>query len=517
MARSKWYTLTIICLAQILCVSDNAIMFNSLSSLVISFHSHVAAMQLANTIYPLIAGALMLSGGLLGLKIGWKKLLCIGLLILVVGETAATLSPNVLFFTWGARVLAGLGASLTIPAVIGLIPATYQGKDLVIGFGAIGAAVGVASILGPIGGGWLIDSFGWRVAFLVLAISICIVFLAALRIEKKTQQKINVKFDFLGTILFVPSMILITIGLTKIGIWSFEKIIPCVTIGIIILALFVVYEFKLEKKREIVLFPSIFLKSKQARDGLVMTAMIFFISGGMSFALTTYLQVVLGYNALITGLVLAVNALGIILFSIGTPLVVENINPRIACQISVLLVFASGLLIAFGIDPSALCVLFFVGIFMAGTAVGLLSSQAGVIVTSSISGDYAAQSGGIQGSMRNIGQAIGITFIGIVMVHALTLSVKGNAVKDPAIQIQTKHSIQLMKSVSFVTNKQLEKYLSKAHLSEKAKNNIIYVNSKSRLKALRVTFISFAVISLLFMFFTFKLPVSFDNRTTGEP
>jgi len=480
---------------------------------VIAFHSHVADIQLANIIYPLIAGALMLSGGFLGLKIGWKKLLCWGVLILALGETMAVLSMNVVFFTWVARVLAGIGSSLAIPAVIGLIPATYQGKDVAIGFGAIGASMGIASILGPIGGGWIIDGYGWRAAFVVLAISAALIFLSTLPIEQKTKQAPEIKFDFLGSFLFAPSMILITIAIVKLGSWCFIKLAPCAAAGMILLALFLIYEFKLEKKQKWVLFPSEFLKSKQAREGLIMTGLIFFISGGMAFALTTYLQVVLGYDALVTGLVLAVNALGIIVFSIGTPLVIKKINPRLICQISILLACAAGIVIAVGVDPAALSFLFFMGIFMAGISIGLLSSQAGVIVTSNIAKEHAAQSGGIQGAMRNIGQAIGIALIGLIIIYALTASVKNKVFKDADIQLNLKHEVQLTKSVPFISNAQLMAYLDKAHLSQQEKTNIIQINEKSRLHSLRVTFIAFAVIALLFMLFTFEIPTSLERES----
>jgi len=491
-------------------------MFNSLSALVVSFHSHIEAIQLANIIYPLVAGALMLSGGFLGLKIGWKKLLCCGVLILIVGETAAVFSMNVLFFTWVARVLAGMGASLAIPAAIGLIPETYQGKDVAIGFGAIGAAVGIASILGPIGGGWIIDGFGWRAAFSVLAISAAIIFFSGLAIDSKMLSNAKVKFDFVGTVLFAPSMILITMALIKIGAWSTIVTLACAVTGIILLALFLHYEFKLEKKQSVVLFPSEFLKSKQARDGLVMTGLIFFISGGLAFAVTTYLQVVLGYSALITGIVLAVNALGIIIFSIGTPLMIKNINAKLTCRISILLAVIAGLVIAVGIDPATLNVLFFIGIFVAGVAIGLLSSQAGVIVTTGITKAHAAQSGGIQGAMRNIGQAVGIALMGIIVIYALTASVKNHVLKSAGIQVNIKHEIQIQKSIPFLSNKQVMHVLKKAHVSQSLKKELLQINNIGRLHALRVTFLSFSVLSLLFMFFTFNIPGAVVREVSGK-
>lgn len=513
MGKSKWYTLIIICLAQLLCSSDNAIMFNSLESLVTSFHSNVAAVQLANSIYPLIAGALMLAGGLLGLIIGWKKLLYIGLLILTAGEVTAVLSPDMLVFTWVARILAGIGASLAIPAAIGLIPATYSGKDLAIGFGAIGAANGIAAAFAPILGGWIIDLSGWRTAFLFLAIVLGVVFVGALRINEKAVQRMKIKFDYLGTILFAFSMILITLSLVNISAWSFKTFIAALATGVAVLIIFVNYQFKLEKKRQIVLFPSIFLKSKETRAGLIMTALIFFITGGLSFVLVTHLQIVLGFNALQTGFALMVFSVGIILFSIGTPIIIKNPNPRIICQAAIILAFIACLIIAFAVNPSHLGVLFQIGVCMVGISAGLLSSQSGVIVTSNIPKDYAAQSGGIQGSMRNIGQAIGIAIIGVIMVYTLTQTVKHDILKDPKLQAAVAASeIKLTKSIPFVNNKRLQKYLDKIKITDAEKNILLSTNAESGQRALRISYVSYAAFILLFLFFTFQIPTSYSKK-----
>lgn len=511
MAKSKWYTLAIICLAQMLCAVDNSIMYNSLSSLLNTFHSSVTAIQLANSIYPLIAGALMLAGGLLGLKIGWKKLLYIGLLITLLGEIAATLSPDILFFTWIARVLAGLGASLAVPAVIGMVPVNYSGKDIAIGFGAIGASVGFASLAGPIIGGWIIDSFGWRSAFFVLAIALGINFIGALMIKEKSEQRLEFKFDFIGTILFALSMILITLGIINITVWSAKIFVPFLVSGCIILIAFIFYELDLEKKRNVVLFPSIFYKSKQTFSGLIMTALIFFISGGLSFSMITYLQIDRGFSALHTGLFSMIVAIGIILFSIGTPIIIKNVNPKKICQLSIILVFISGMVIAASIEKSSLSSLFYVGIFIAGVAIGLLSSQAGVIVTSSIPENYAAQSGGIQGSMRNIGQAIGIALIGLIMISALTHSVKKTIINNPITRPLMTAKVKLTETVPFLSDKQLEEYLRKTHLDEAEKQALIENNNQSRIKALRISFGSFGIIILLFFVFTFQIPKTYKT------
>jgi MFS family permease len=485
-------------------------MLNSLSTLAITFKSNVTSIQLANSMYPLIAGALMLTGGLIGLKTGWKKLLIIGLLFLTAGELIAWISSDIIIFTWIARVMAGLGASLAIPAAIGLIPANYSGKDLAIGFGALGASVGVASSFGPIAGGWVIDSFGWRIAFLVLAIAFGFAVLSAFLINEKTADRVKFKFDYGGAVLFATGIVLFTLGLINIMVWNKLTTISSLIVGLIIIIIFVVYESKLEKKQEIVLLPLVFFKNKTAKAGLIMTSLIFFLDGGLAFGLVTYLQVVKEFNALHTGLILSINAIGVILFAIGTPMVVKNINPRKICQASILLAFVSILSIALGVNSPTLGILFYAGIFVAGAASGLLSSQAGIVVTSGIPDKHAAQSGGIQGSMRNIGEAIGIALVGLIMISTLSYSMKNGILKNPITHNIMTEKVKLTKSVPFIGNKELSSFLDKkTKYTDTEKKNLMETNTRSQITALQIAFSSFGILVLLFILFTFQIPKSY--------
>ena len=92
----------------------------------------------------------MIVGGMVGLIVGWKKTFRIGAAMCAVGELVVAFSGNIFMFTWGGRLLVGIGASFLIPSVLGLIPGLYQGNDRAFAFGAIGAATGIASCLGPI-------------------------------------------------------------------------------------------------------------------------------------------------------------------------------------------------------------------------------------------------------------------------------------------------------------------------------------------------------------------------------
>ena len=308
-------------------------------------------------------------------------------------------------------------------------------------------------------------------------------------------------------------MVLLTVGLVKIISWPLLTTIATIAGGAVLLVLFILYERHLETKRPIVLLPLRFLKSKQTRAGLIMTTLVFFISGGLGFALVTYLQVVRQFDALHTGCVLMINAVGIVIFSIGVPLLIKKPNPRLICRSAIVLCFVAAVVVAFSGTPTGMDAMFFIGIFFIGASGGLLSSQAGVIVTSSISKEDGAQSGGIQGSMRNIGQAMGIALIGLIMISSLTTSVKRSLLDNPVTRPLMDRDLKLSGNIPFVTDAEVRSYLTDQHIDAADANAVVSDYTHSRIKALRISFIVFGGIILLFLAFTFHIPHSYEKET----
>jgi len=137
--------LIVLMFTQIGTSGDNAVLSVATNALISALHASMNDIQLANMVYSLCAGAFMVAGGMLGIIIGWKKNFRIGVILAIIGELMLAISTNVVMFTWGGRLLVGLGASFMIPSVLGLIPGIYSGKERVFAFGAIGAATGIAA------------------------------------------------------------------------------------------------------------------------------------------------------------------------------------------------------------------------------------------------------------------------------------------------------------------------------------------------------------------------------------
>ena len=161
--------IVILILAQMGTTGDNGALSLAASSLTTQLGATTAEIQLANMVYPLVGGAFMIAGGLLGTIFGWVRTFRGGALVCTAGEVALALAPNMLVFIWVGRVLVGLGASLLIPSVLGLIPLLYQGHNRMVAFGCIGAASGLSAVL-PLILGIVMETAGMRPTFLLLAV-----------------------------------------------------------------------------------------------------------------------------------------------------------------------------------------------------------------------------------------------------------------------------------------------------------------------------------------------------------
>ncbi len=126
---------------------DNGALSLSATALTQELHATTSEIQLANMVYPLVGGAFMIAGGLMGTIIGWKRTFRIGILLCAIGEIALAFAPNMTMFIWVGRVLVGFGASFMIPSVLGLIPLLYRGSNRMVAFGCIGAASGLSALL----------------------------------------------------------------------------------------------------------------------------------------------------------------------------------------------------------------------------------------------------------------------------------------------------------------------------------------------------------------------------------
>ena len=338
--KASYAPLAVLALAQIGTSSDSAAMNLATASLVGTLGATLDDIQMATTLFSLIAGAFMIAGGLVGVTIGLRRALAIGLSLAVAGEMVAALSPNIFVFTWGGRVIMGLGACLITPSVLGLVAALYQGRQRAIAFGTIAGAAAL-STLSPLVLGIVMDSSGFRLTFAIMAIYFVLVLCCTRLIPRTPLSGNHSHFDVAGTIVAALGMGLALFGVAHLSDWGIvdpQKLcpftlcglpptLPAILIGLVLLGLLVPTERRAQRRGN-PLIPAAFVTSPKVRAGLSAVALPFFYMGAVGILATPYLQLVTGFTALQTGMLSLLS--GIPMFLLATFLTQARPAPFLA-------------------------------------------------------------------------------------------------------------------------------------------------------------------------------------------
>ncbi|MGR4998924.1 MFS transporter [Vibrio celticus] len=494
---AKWFPLIVLLAAQFSTMADNSGLAISTEALIALHGASMPQIQMANAMYPLIAGAGMIAGGLIGLIIGWKRQMVIGAGMLAVGSFAAAFAPNMEVLNYGARVGSGLGACLLIPAVLANVAGIYKGKDQAIAFSAIAALVGLASAVTPLLFGFILDVASFQVAFCGLGIYCLFVMFGSIKLPTLESSPFKGKLDTLGIVLAGIGLLCFVTGLLKISEWGLIKpltdfsilgispAIPTVLVGAALLKILMVWERRFEEQGGTPLLPSSYVKNPQVVVGLVLCATIFLLFGATGFINVSYMQLVAGMSAFSSGMALCAFALGMMIGSLGAPAKLSHLTCQRICQLGFVIAATGTALMFLGFTADGITFWQYISLTIFGTGAGLLASQASIVVTSALSEREAQQSGGIQATSRNVGQAFGVAILGSVMLFSLTGAIKSNVAEHEALSAQTKQIIIEQPSLPFVSNAMAIDLMENLIADKEEQRIVIEVMAESRLQSVR--------------------------------
>lgn len=532
-SKEKFLVLPIVVLimAQMGTSGDNGAVALATSALTNDLGASMTDIQLVNMVYSLAAGALMVAGGLVGTVIGWKKNFRIGALLCVGGEFLMAFAPSITVFIWGGRLLTGFGASFMIPSVLGLVPRIYQGKNRVMAFGCIGAATGLSTVI-PVILGIIMDAAGFRVTFGILGCYLLVVLGMSFLLPPIAESSEKPKFDIVGTILAALGLFLLLIGLSRISAWGLIEpyagcpftvfgISPCLPlafVGLVVLAVMIKLEKGIEAKNGIALLPQSFLKTPQVLAGLVASAIIFFYMMSLgAVVLNPYLQLVCGWPATIVGLMSVLLGIPMFILSMGIPRFLPNANPRMVLRIGYVLAIVALVPFFMAIRVEGVSAPFMVcGFVLAGVAAGVLSSHANNVVALALNERDAAQSGGIQATMRNVGQAVGVAVLGTVLLFGITSAINSAAVSDAAVSPQVAEAVS-ERNITLMGDADFEKAIADIPMTSEEKDALVSVNATARVDASHITLIVVGVVLVLALLTTpmIKIFKKEDEKEAG--
>ncbi|HJB54571.1 MAG TPA: MFS transporter [Candidatus Olsenella avistercoris] len=502
--------IVILILAQMGATGDNGALSLAATALTTDLGATTSDIQLANMIYPLVGGSFMIAGGLAGTLIGWRKTFRIGASLAAVGEVALALSPNMTVFIWVGRVLVGLGASFLIPSLLGIIPFIYHGSNRTVAFGCIGAASGLSAVL-PLILGVVMQTAGMRVTFFVLAAYFVGVAALSLGLPKIEQPHEKSHFDAIGVALAASGFFFVLIGLSSISTWGLieplrtapftlfgiSPALPLVALGIVVLALLVVVEGKEERRYGLVVLPRSFITTPQVLAGLVANALMFFFMGAQSILMAPYLQLVADWTPIEVGTISIATGVPTFALALGIPKLFPRANPRHVIQLGYVAMAAALGIMAFSVTlDGASRVGVYLGAFMAGVGAGTVSSHASNVVALAVSDRDASQSGGIQSTMRNVGQALGVALLGAVLIFGISSTLRNEMAADSSISSNVAQQVSEL-TINLNSNTAFEEEIANIKMSDAERTTLVDLEAQARFDSTRLAYGIGAVIVLL--------------------
>lgn len=470
--------------AQFVMVLDSTVMNVSLTTVAKDIGTTIVGMQVAITFYTLTMAALMLTGGKLGDIWGRRNAFRIGAVIYGTGSLITGFSPNLTTLLIGWSFIEGLGAILVIPAIAALASVNYKGKDRVMAFALIGGVSGAAAAAGPLIGGFMTTFFSWRYVFISETIIMIGVLLLASKIADAKVAK-KEKLDWPSVFLSAFGMGILVYGILQSKVWGWVRpmgvpeingheikpfgisiVAYMILAGAIILWAFYNRQASRESKGLPVLLKVSLLSIKPLKAGLGVLLSQYLIIAAIFFVIPVYMQVVLGYDALKTGVKILPMSVALILASLIGARLAERYSPRRIVRVGqVLLVFGCVLLMG-SIDPQLQSIMFGVGMFIIGAGLGLLASQLGNVNMSAVGKENSAEGGGLQGTFQNLGSSLGTAMVGSLFISFLTAGFVGsiNQTSLPT-DIKTYITTNTKAGVQVVSAQQVESYATSKGLS----------------------------------------------------
>lgn len=500
-------------LAQVGTTSDNAAMNIAVAQLSLQLNASLGDIQPATTVYALVAGAFMIAGGMLGVIGGWRRTLRVGLVLAIAGELCAALAPDMGVFTWGGRLITGLGASLITPAVLGFVPGLYQGRQRAVAFGVIAGAAAI-STLSPLLLGAVMDGTGFRATFGALAGYFVVVLVCTVLLPPLRSPKGSARLDAVGTVVAASGLILFLLGVSRLPSWGViapaagcpftvfgtSPALPLAAIGLALLGVLMPLERRVEHAHGSALIPRSFVESRAVRAGLAAVAVPFFYMGAQGMIITPYLQLVAGFSALATGVFSLLSALPMFLLATFLPKLAPHVSSRLIVRGGFVAMAAACLLIAAGITTGGIGPTLYVGVCLGGFGVGAVNSQANNAVASAVTGRDAQQSGGIQGAARNVGLALGTAAAGTTLLLALA---GGMASSMPAgVLDSTARPVVIEQSATLMSDENFLAILKPYHLTNEQTAELAIARRQAQTEATQLAFVLLAAVAALALFST---------------
>jgi EmrB/QacA subfamily drug resistance transporter len=418
-----------VCLGTFMLLLDITIVNVALPDIQQALRSSFSDLQWVVDAYALTLAALLLTAGSLADMVGRRLMYIVGVSIFTVASLLCGLAQNTLMIQL-SRGLQGVGGAIMFSVSLALLADAFRGKDRGIAFGVWGAITGLAVAIGPLLGGVLTSGLSWRWIFFVnLPLGVLAIVLSVMRVAESRERNAR-RPDLVGFVLFTLALAALVYGLIESNerSWTDGVVIGSLVAAGVLLVAFLVAESRM---RNPMFDLSLFRKPTFAGGSVTafgLSASIF----SLILYLVLYLQDVLQYSALQTGVRLLVLSGGILLTSTLAGRLTSHVPIRFLIGPGLVLV-GIGLLLMRGLTASSTWTDLVAGLAVAGAGVGLVNPPLASTAIGVVRPQQAGMASGINSTFRQVGIATGIALLGTLFSSRVSASITAGARQVPAL------------------------------------------------------------------------------------
>jgi EmrB/QacA subfamily drug resistance transporter len=436
-SRQRW-TLALVCAAAFMLLLDITIVGVALPSIQRDLRAGLPDLQWVSAAYALVLAVLLLPAATLGDRLGRRRLFLVGMVVFTVGSLACALATTALQLEL-FRALQGVGGAVLFATATPLLRAEFSGASLARALGAFGATLGGASAIGPLVGGVLTDSLGWRFIFFVnLPIGVAAFAGGVVRL-RESRNPAGGRADWVGTGLITVALTALMFALIRgnsMG-WASPAILALFATAAVAFAGFVIYELRIAAApmADLRLF---------ARRGFAVTGFVAFaISAtviGMITYLSLYMQNTLGYSPVQGGL----RFLPLFLASFTVALLTGRLIGKVAMRVLLGVAMAAaavGLASMAHLTATSTWLVLVPGFILTGTGLGVTSTALASAALSAVEPARAGMAAGLTNTLRQVGTATGVAVLGALYASRVNTATLHALADQPAVPPGTGHRL----------------------------------------------------------------------------
>ncbi|MBI1378048.1 MAG: MFS transporter [Frankiales bacterium] len=517
----RWWPMVALATAQFVMVLDQSVMNVSISQLVADFDTSVTTIQAVITLYCLVMAMLMLTGAKVGDIIGRRRAFVVGLVIYGCGSALTAASQSVLVLALGWSVLEGIGAALVLPALAALIAGNYEGPSRKAAYAVIGGVAGAGIAVGPILGGWATTELTWRVVFVGEVVLVAFILVMTPKVHDALREGTAPRLDAVGAVLSAVGLGLLVLGTLQSSTWGWflpadspvEPFGLALTPFVLALGAFLLWAFvHWQRRREAAgtdpLVHLDLVAVPPLRAGLLGLFTQNLILMGVFFVVPLYLQIVLGLDALQTGLkMLPISITMFVASAVGSRLS-GRFPVRTIVRTGLVVIIVAVLVLLATVKPELWDAMFATAMALLGVGMGLMVSQLGNVVQSSVDASGRSEAGGLQYTGQQLGSSFGVALIGAIVLSGLASAFVTTVQDDARISAEVSHQvgIRLESGVDFLSLEQVHAAATQAGLDTATADALTEDYASAQLTALKVGLLAAALLALASLPFTRHLP-----------